>query len=300
MNIQGRPLILLALLVAMILLMSACSQTTTGVAPSNLSSIDVLQKSADAMKQLKSSHVEIKSNSNVQTTGGTSANSSNSTPSGATNSTFALTASGDQALPDGMEQLAIDLNATKLKEVLQGDKVYVQNGQGQWYVFNKSDFDNIATNPFSGVSLDQTTVLGAIENIKLDDHGADTLNGQSMRHITATLDKDAFKAIVSQNPQLKSAFGQQDINTLLKSTKKFLSTVDVWIDEKQFYVHRTQLKWDIDADTSAVGKGAPSNVASTLDTTVDLSNFNVPVTINPPTNAIPTKDPTVIFGKSKV
>ncbi len=299
MNVQSRSPILLALLFAMVLLVSACSQTTTGVAPSNLSSIDVLQKSADAMKQLKSSHVEINSNSNVQTTGGSSANSSNTTPSGATNSTFALTASGDQALPEGTEQLAINLNATKLKEILQGDKIYVQNSQGQWYVLNKSDLENISANPFSGISFDQNTVLGAIENIKLDDHGADTLNGQSMRHITATLDKDAFKAIISQNPQLKSAFGQQDINTLLNNTKKFLSTVDVWIDEKQFYVHRTQLKWDIDADTSTVGKGAPSNVASTLDTTVDLSNFNVPVTITPPTNAIPTTNPAVIFNNGK-
>ncbi len=304
MSVQSRSPILFALAVAMVLLISACSQTTPGSSTtSSLAPIDVLQKSADAMKQLKSSHVEIMSKSNLQTSGGTSATTNNGKTStssaSSSNSNFVLTASGNQALPDGGEQLAVNLNTVKLNEILKGDNIYVQNSQGQWYVLNKSDFANLVSNPFSGISFDQNTLLGAIENIKLDDHGSETLNGQSLRHLTATLDKDALKTIVTQNPQLKSAFGQQDINAVLNNTKKFLSTVDVWIDEKQFYVHRTQLKWNVDADTSSVGNGAPSSVLSTLDTTLDLSNFNVPVTITPPTNAIPTTNPAAIFGIGK-
>ncbi len=293
MNVRGRSPILFLLLIATTLFISACSQTTSGATASNLSPGDVLQKSADAMKQLKSSHVEIKSNSNVQTSGG-STTSSSGTPT-ASNSNIVLTASGDQALPNA-EQLNVNVNAVKLTEILQGDKIYVQNSQGQWYVLNKSDFENASTNPFSGISFDQNTLLGAIEHIKLDDRGSETLNGKSLRHLTATLDKEAVKEILTQNPQLKSAFGQQDVDTLLNNTKKFLSTADVWIDEQQFYVHRTQLKLDLNADTSTVGNGAPSNVATTLDTTVDLSNFNAPVTINPPANATPTNNPATIFG----
>ena len=293
MHARGKYPILFILLISTVLFISACSQTTSGTTSSNLSPLDVLQKSTDAMKQLKSSHVEIKSNSNVQTSGG-STSSSNGAPT-ASNSNFVLTASGDQALPNA-EQLNVNINTVKLTEILQGDKIYVQNSQGQWYVLNKSDFENASTNPFSGISFDQNTLLGALEHIKLDDHGTETLNGKSLRHLTATLDKEAVKEILTQNPQLKSAFGQQDVDTLLNNTRKFLSTVDVWIDEQQFYVHRTQLKLSLDADTSTVGNGAPSNVATTLDTTIDLSNFNAPVTINPPANATPTNNPAAIFG----
>ncbi len=92
------------------------------------------------------------------------------------------------------------------------------------------------------------------------------------------------------------SYGQQDVDTLLNNTKKFLTTVDVWIDEQQFYVHRTQLKLNLDADTSTTGNGPPSSMATTLDTTIDLSNFNAPVTINPPANATPTTNPAAIFG----
>jgi hypothetical protein len=293
MNARGRSPILLIMLISTVLFISACSQTTSGTTSSNLSPLDVLQKSADAMKQLKSSHVEIKSNSNVQTSD-SSTSSSNGTPT-ASNSNFVLTASGDQALPNA-EQLNVNINTVKLTEILQGDKIYVQNSQGQWYVLDKSDFENASTNPFSGISFDQNTLLGALEHIKLDDHGTETLNGKSLRHLTATLDKEAVKEILTQNPQLKSAFGQQDVDTLLNNTRKFLSTVDVWIDEQQFYVHRTQLKLNLDANSSTVGNGAPSSVATTLDTTIDLSNFNAPVTINPPANATPTNNPASIFG----
>ncbi|GAC1501057.1 MAG: hypothetical protein NVS2B12_08940 [Ktedonobacteraceae bacterium] len=294
MNARGRSPLLSIVLFAIVLLISACSQTTSGSTASNLSPAEVLQKSADAMKQLKSSHVEINSNSNVQTNGGATTTATAGTPT-ASNSNFVLTATGDQTLPDA-EQLNVNINTVKLVEILKGDNVYIQNSQGQWYVLSKSDFASAGANPFSGISFDQNTLLGAIAHIKLDDHGAENLNGQSLRHLTATLDKEAVKEILTQNPQLKSTFGQQDVDTLLNNTKKFVSTADVWIDEKQFYVHRTQLKLNLDANTSTVGNGAPSSVATALDTTVDLSNFNAPVTITPPTNATPTTNPAAIFG----
>ena len=50
------------------------------------------------------------------------------------------------------------------------------------------------------------------------------------------------------------------------------------------------------ADTSAVGNSAPASVKTALDLIVDLSKFNDPVTITPPTNATPTNNPAAVLG----
>jgi hypothetical protein len=102
------------------------------------------------------------------------------------------------------------------------------------------------------------------------------------------LDKDALRQLLNANAQLKNSLGTANIDSVLNNTKSFLSTVDVWIDETNFYVHRTELKINLDADTSSVGNGAPTSVKSATDTIVDLSKFNDAVTITPPTNATPT------------
>jgi hypothetical protein len=67
--------------------------------------------------------------------------------------------------------------------------------------------------------------------------------------------------------------------------KNFNASVDLYIDENQFYVHRTQLKVNLGVDNN--GKTS----TTTIDTTVDLSNFNRPVTITVPANATPLTDP---------
>ena len=292
-------------LALMTLLISACSQPTlpTGgnagsAGTSNLTPLQVLQNSANAMKQLKSAHVQLQSTNNIQTTAaaGTSA-----TPTPTTiNAT--LSGSGDEALPD-QEQLKLTINQnTNVAEIVQGNKVYVQNAQGQWYVLDKSTFQGIVGNPFSGITIDQNSLLGLIQHTQITDHGTQALNGENLRHITAVLDKEGLRQLLQNNPQLQGSFGQQNIDTLLNNTKSFQSSVDVWIDETQFYVHRTELKLKIIADTSAVGGTPaagitlPAGVVTNLDTTVDLSKFNAPVTITPPSNAIPTSDPATILG----
>ena len=74
-----------------------------------------------------------------------------------------------------------------------------------------------------------------------------------------------------------------------------------WIDETQFYLHKLELKLNLNADTSSLATPAatttsiPTDVASNLDTVINLSNFNQPVSITPPANATPTDDPSVIF-----
>jgi hypothetical protein len=296
-------------LITTVLLISACNQPitgpTTGTA-SSLTPLQVLQKSANAMQQLKSAHVEIQSTSNVQSSNGATtvatptATAASSTPIPTTYS-LTIKGSGDEALPD-QEQLNLTINQnTHLAEIVQGNKVYVQNAQGQWYVLDKSAFQGIVANPFAGVNFDQNSLLALIQHTQITDHGTQALNGQNLRHITATLDKEGVRQLINDNPQLAGSLGGQNINTILNNTQSFLSSVDVWIDESKFYVHRTELKLNLVADTSGLNgtptaTPPPSSITTNLDTIVDLSKFNAPVVITPPTNAISTNNPGAIFG----
>ncbi|MBV9258520.1 MAG: LppX_LprAFG lipoprotein [Ktedonobacteraceae bacterium] len=294
MSIQKKVPLLIVAMVSLVMLVSACGQlTNTGSnSSSSLTVGQVLQKSADAMKQLKSSHVDFHSATNVQTNGGTSS----SATSNAQNINVQVKGNGDQQLPD-QEQFNLTLNnSVNVAEILQGNKVYVKNSQGKWYVLDKSAFQNTAGNPFNGLTIDQNSLLGLLQNIKLTDNGTQSLNGVSLRHITAQLDKAALQQLINSDPHMKSMFGQQNINEVLNKTKTFLSTADVWIDETNFYVHRSELKVNMAADTSSVGNGAPNSVKTALDVLVDLSKFNEPVTINPPTDATPTNNPAAVLG----
>jgi hypothetical protein len=302
MNKEKRyPFLVMALMVSALFLVSACTQPGTGSGTSSgtssLTTLQVLQNSENAMKQLKASHVELQSTSNYQTSGATTSNNGSSTlipPNGTAN----ITASGDEALPDS-EQLQLTINQnTKMAQIVQGNNVYIQNAQGKWYVLNKNDFAGLVGNPLSGVNFDQNSLLGLIQHANISDHGAENLNGQSLRHISAALDKTALTQLLNANPQIATQFGQQNVNDLVNKTKSFQSTLDVWIDESQFYVHRAQFKLNLTADTSGVSGSGQSSTSGNLNTIVDLSKFNETVTITPPSNATPTSDPRVIFANS--
>lgn len=296
MSLQKKVPILVLVTVGLVMLMSACSQTTStgstpSSTPSSLSVGQVLQKSADAMKKLKSSHINLQTTTSVQANGGTTTGA-NATQ----NVNLQVKGDGDQQLPD-QEQLNLTLNnKTNVSEILQGNKVYIKNSQGKWYVLDKNALQGTTGNLFSGLTVDPNSLLGLLQDIKLTDHGTQSLNGTNLRHITAQLDKKAFEQLLNSDPQLKSTFGQQNIDTVLNSTKSFLTTADVWIDETNFYVHRSELKVNLAADTKAVGNGAPTSVKTALDLILDLSKFNQPVTITPPTNATPTNNPAAVMG----
>jgi hypothetical protein len=300
MNIEKRyPVLVMALMVSALFLVSACTQPGTGSGTSSgtssLTTLQVLQNSENAMKQLKSSHVELQSTSNYQTTGTSTSSSSTLLPP---NGTANITASGDEALPD-TEQLQLTVNqSTKLAQIVQGNDIYIQNAQGKWYVLNKNNFSGLVGNPLSGVNFDQNSLLGLVEHANITDHGDENLNGQSLRHISAALDKTAVVQLLNANPQIANQFGQQNVNDLVNKMKSFQSTLDVWIDESQFYVHQAQFKLNLTADTSGVGGSGQSSTTGNLNTTVDLSKFNETVTITPPSNATPTNNPKVIFANS--
>lgn len=198
-------------------------------------------------------------------------------------------------LPD-QEQLKLTVNNhANVAEVVQGNKIYVQSTQGKWYLLDKNKYQSLFGNPFAGVDLDQNSLLALIQHATLADHGTETLNGQQLRHISADLDKDALRQLFESNPQLKSLLNQQTADDILNRTKAFKSSLNVWIDETQFYIHRTELKLNLTADTTDAGGSFPSSITTNLDTIIDLSKFSDPVAITPPSGATPTDNLISIF-----
>src|ERR1035438_7502153 len=97
-----------------------------------------------------------------------------------------------------------------VSEILQGDNVYIKGTDGKWYVINKKDIQGALGNTFSNFSLNTNDLLGILAHTQINDHGDESLNGQSLRHITAILDQTALKQLLENNPQLAGQFGQQN------------------------------------------------------------------------------------------
>jgi hypothetical protein len=315
--IHKKQFLLPIALVTVFLLISACSPTGSS-GGSNLTVLQLLQNSSKAMSQLKSAHIDLKANGSGQaiTTNATSTPTTTTTTPTATvnNVTFNLIGTGDEALPN-VEAMQFDVSqngattvptTSHLEQIVQGDKVYIKNTKGQWYVLDKSALKGYVDDPFSGVkSPDLTELIGLLEHTQITDNGKQSLNGQELRHITIAMDKEALKQFLSNNKQLVDILGQQNLNAVIDNTKTFSSTVDLWIDEATAYVHRTELKFNLGVNTGALSQSitptvttviVPSNVTTKFDSIVDLSKFNESVTVTTPTGAIPTNDPTTVFG----
>jgi hypothetical protein len=293
-------------LVMFLLLVSACVPAL-GTGSSSLTPIQVLQNSSKAMKQLKSAHFDLNLTSNLLA-------NAPGIPTAATppasQVNVSITGKGDENLPDKQSlQVIVSQNVVgrsfNLAEMLLGNKVYIQNIRGQWYVLDRSVLQNTIGLLFSGINIDPTGLLDLIQNSNLTDHGTELLNGQQLRHISASLDKVALKLVLTNNPQLNKLFGQQDVSNAIDRAKTLQASIDLWIDETNFYVHRAELKFNLDEDLSSPGSPATpapviiSGLASHFDSITDLSNFNKPVTITPPANAIPTNNPVIVFGSGR-
>ena len=307
-------------LVMILLLMSACSAPVIGTGGSALTALQVLQNSSAAMKQLKSVHFDLSAASIVHTSNVPTTASATSTTTSAMPTTTApvpgqaslsITGHGDESLP-GQQSLQITVIQSgtgqniSLSEILLGSKVYVQNPKGQWFVLDKSVLEGFIANPFAGINVDPLAFLGLLQDATIVDHGTELLNGQDLRHISATLDKAALKLLLNNNTLLNKLFGQQNITNVLDRARGLQSSLDLWIDETNFYVHRTELKFSLDeglstlgasiTPTATAGVGVLPALTVNFDSIVDLSNFNQPVTITLPANAIPTDNPFNIFG----
>jgi hypothetical protein len=306
--IAKKYIFMLIALATVVFLLSACGvsvgTTGSGTPQSNLTVLQVLQNSQKAMSKLKSAHVSLKANGSGQAVN--SGTPTTSTPT-TTQITFSVTGSGDEALPDQEEMhftttQSLTNTTNTYTQIIQGKKVYVQSG-GQWYVLNTNNVN--VNNPFAGLGTpDLNTLIGLLIHTKITDHGDQQLNGLTLRHITIALDKYALQQFLNSDKQLVTLLGQQNINAVLNNTKAFSATVDLWIDETQFYLHRTELKLNLNVDAASLSKSItptansgisgliPSNVLTKLDSIADLSNFNEPVTITPPASATPITVPT--------
>lgn len=283
-----------------LLLVSACS-SITGAPGSSQTALQILQKSANAMKQLKTAHFTMNLADTVN------ANTSSSSTSTAPNKiSITLKANGDEVTPG---QVSLHLTggtgsaqSINIAETVTGGKVYVQNSKGQWYVLDESVANSASGNPFSNTDISSyNALLTLAQKATFVDHGDQTLNGESLRHITVTFDQNALKDLLNTTGALKNlnTTQQQNINNLLKYIKLQGATLDLWIAENTYYVHQMELKLNIAVNMSAMitptttsgsSSSAMDNISTALDTTIDYSKFNSPITITAPANAIPTNN----------
>lgn len=280
--------LLLAALIAVLLLVSACGVNAANSAQST-PPLQVLQKSYSVMKQLKTAHFTMQLAEQMSMGSGSS-------------TTIKISANGDEALPDKAEVHLTELGMS-LSAITLGREVYMQNSKGQWYVLQLSQTQGSAGNPFSGTSISTyNNLLALASKAHFVDHGLQTLNGQSLRHITVTLDKNALQQIISAN--LGSSLGSANsasMKQVLNELNIQNTTLDLWIDPATYDVHQMELKYTMSLNAGAIATpttstATASNLGITSDTTIDLSKFNAPVTISAPSNAIPTNNLSSVFG----
>jgi hypothetical protein len=287
------------LLVVLVLCVSACGPVI-GTGGSSLTPAQVLQNSSKAMAQLKSMHTDL----NITTNLLANALSAPITPTpvpGQVN--FFITGHGDENLPGQQSlQISIDQNVSgqhaNFAEMVLGNKVYIQNARSQWFVLDKSVVEGTIGGPFNGINLNPFNLLTLLQNANITDFGTVLLNGQQVRHLSASLNKAGLEQLITSNPQLSKLLGQRNIIAVIDHAKTTQAGIDLWIDETNFYVHRAELKFDLgEALSSATATPTlVSSLAAHFDSVIDLSKFDQPVTITPPANAIPTNNLAGIFS----
>ena len=280
--------LLLAALIATLLLVSACGVNAANSAQST-PPLQVLQKSYSAMKQLKTAHFTMQLAEQMNMGSGSS-------------TTIKISANGDEVLPDKAEVHLTELGMS-LSAITLGREVYMQNSKGQWYVLQLSQAQGSAGNPFSGTSISSyNNLLALASKAHFVDHGMQTLNSQSLRHITVTLDKNALQQIIGANLGSLGSANSASMKQILNELNIQNTTLDLWIDPATYYVHQMELKYTMSLNTGSFVTPTPSATSTSLnlrmatDTTIDLSKFNTPVTISAPSNAIPTNNLSSVFG----
>jgi hypothetical protein len=310
---RGKPFFLLIGIALILLLVSACSSTPSSNSSSSSSSnsqsaLQVLQKSASAMKSLKSSHFTINLTDMLSTgANGTSTTSSTPTTSSSTPQTtnVTLTGNGDESSPNKVSSHLTVNQALNLSEIVIGKQVYIQNQKGQWYSLNLNSTGS-STNPLAGSNItNYASLLEAAQHAKITDHGMQTLNGHSYRYISVTFDKSALVDLLNATGQTNNLTAQQkqNLSAVLSNTTLKNAVMKVWIDPSTYYVHQMQLQYvmivntkGLATPTTSSNPSVPSSISSNLNTTIDYSKFNQPVTINAPSNATPATSISSVFG----
>lgn len=263
------------ILVILLLLLTSCSAPS--LASSSLSPAQMLQKSINAMSHLQSAHLDLQTDVSLP---------SDSLMMNATINTSALrvTGHGDVANPDKVS-LDLFMGNTPLVAVRSlGSKVYIQEKNGKWFFLEKSQIKD-KEQSFFAQSMTQHLgqIMAVLQNAKLTDDGQETLNGQSLEHITATLDGQALQALSTQFNGFLAAHMPQAQNQLQQAT------LDLWLDQSTWYVHQAQLDLVAQVRTPLAGShNTNSAITEQVDLKVllNLSKLNQPVTIQTPANAV--------------
>ena len=264
-------------LVALLFLLTACS--VPGLGSTSPTPAQTLQNSATIMSQLKSVHFDIpQATLAVRSSGGSNSGVS-----------FTLTGHGDAVSPD---QASVNIALGKnpmFALVSKGQKVYVQVTNGTWYSVDKNQIKNAIQNFFSqSLATQLGQIMTILQNANLTDHGQELLNGVSLDHITATLDKQTLQSL---NSLLNSEL-PQPIQSKQNQIKQ--ATLDFWIDQSPGYVHQVKLDVVIQVDASSLqqffGQSA-GNLSGVfpieLQAQINFSKFNQPLTIQAPANSVP-------------
>ena len=303
----SRRLSILAALVVLLFFVSACSLPGS-TSPSSQALFQVIQKSANAMQKLKAVHFDMTLSDSVNSNPGTPTTGSSPLQP----FTITVKASGDSVPPDqASTSLTVNTGlqgsqAIKLAEVVIGKQMYIQNSKGKWFLLEINQSASQGSSlPLTGLNpTDYNKLLGLVQKATITDHGDENLGGQNLRHFTITFGKDSLQDFLNATGTLNaSSLQQQQLNSLLKGITLQRASLDTWIDESTSYAHRIALKFVISINLNAIG-GTATPVSSSsaipptttsVETTIDYSKFNVPVTIQAPANATPTSDFLKIF-----
>jgi hypothetical protein len=284
-------------LVCIMLLISACGKgsSNTGGSTASVASLtpaQLLQRTATTMSHLKSVSYTMNSADAIVVPSSATSGSKSQTISTTIKANGVTVPPTDTKLQLSMNILNVNLN---IAEIIKGQKVYVQNQKGKWYVIDKA---NSQISSFANTDIASYNKLLALKDAKITDDGITTLNGASVRHFTVTFGKDALKDLLDATGSLNSlpATQKQNLNKVLQSMTMKNTVLDTWIDNTTSYIRRFQLQFDMSMDMSKMVTPTPGKSSNSLqlnmnqNTTIDYSKFNAPVTITAPSNATPTSN----------
>lgn len=272
--------ILLTSLVVLLFLLAGCGFSS--LASTSSTPAQTLQNSANAMSHLKSAHIDLQAKVNVQSAASSTSPNTNVLA-------FNVTGRSDVASPD---KVSVNLQLGQqpfLSVIGLGQKVYVREKNGTWLFLDKSQLKDGSQNFFSqSLAQRMGQIMAILQSAKLTDHGQESLNGQALDHITATLDQQSLQALSGQLNTFLPADRQSTQNQLQKAT------LDLWIDQATSYVHQAKLDLVTQIDLGKIPALSSRQVSSSstllpveLNVQVNFSKFNEPVNIQAPANAVP-------------
>lgn len=274
----------LAGLVALLFILVGCGSFGQATGSTTPTPTQTLQNSASAMSKLKSVHFDLQAVLDLQSTSASSNGAANGL-------TFNITGHGDTATPDQVSTNLFLGQQALLNVISVGGKVYFQGQNGKWYAVDQSKVSDGVQKIFSqDLSQQLGVIMAQLQNAKLTDHGPEVLNGQTLDHITATLDAATLQSLTTQINGLLPADQQSAQNELSQAT------LDLWIDQSTWYVHQAALNITARADLSKVPtlnyNGQKIDLPSTIvpinvKAQLNFSKFGEPVNIQAPPQAEP-------------